>query len=112
MIVGGGGGGGGGGNSAPVTEADLLAKAGRAKAAQATDVINKQANTEGEKGADGDVTMGGTEGVGVAQGTSGEEVMDSGEFWDDLRGWLMQRVRDEGKVEEVWSLFKRGWDER
>ncbi|KAL8987649.1 MAG: hypothetical protein Q9169_008674 [Polycauliona sp. 2 TL-2023] len=48
----------------------------------------------------------------VAQGQSGEEVLGSAEFWDDLKGWLMQRVRDEGKAEEAWSLFKRGWDER
>ncbi|KAL8688034.1 MAG: hypothetical protein Q9218_005948, partial [Villophora microphyllina] len=63
---------------------------------------------------DGDVPMGGVEGgdVPVAQGMSGEEVMQSADFWDDLKGWLLQRVRDEGKVEEVWSLFKRGWDER
>ncbi|KAL9015766.1 MAG: hypothetical protein Q9185_006846 [Variospora sp. 1 TL-2023] len=48
----------------------------------------------------------------VAQGASGEEVMGSDAFWDDLRGWLMQRVRDEGMAGEAWGLFKRGWDER
>ncbi|KAL8676894.1 MAG: hypothetical protein Q9186_006624 [Xanthomendoza sp. 1 TL-2023] len=55
---------------------------------------------------------GGKSAVGAAQGVSGEEVLDTDEFWDDLKGWLMQRVRDEEKVGEVWSLFKRGWDER
>lgn len=66
----------------------------------------------------GDVEMGGMEqgrggeGVKLAQGKSGEEVLGSDEFWDDLRGWLMQRVRDEGVVGEVWGAFKRGWDER
>ncbi|KAL8646902.1 MAG: hypothetical protein Q9226_006663 [Calogaya cf. arnoldii] len=64
-----------------------------------------------------DVKMGGVakEGKGevpAAQGQSGEEVLGSAEFWDDLKGWLMQRVRDERKADEVWSLFKRGWDER
>ncbi|KAI4256233.1 MAG: hypothetical protein L6R42_006344 [Xanthoria sp. 1 TBL-2021] len=63
-----------------------------------------------------DVKMGGVEEgkgkVPAAQGQSGEEVLGSAEFWDDLKGWLMQRVRDEGKADEVWSLFKRGWDER
>ncbi|KAL8773870.1 MAG: hypothetical protein Q9209_001300 [Squamulea sp. 1 TL-2023] len=69
----------------------------------------------GEKGEE-DVKMGGVEEgkseVPAAQGPSGEEVLGSAEFWDDLKGWLMQRVRDEGKAEEAWSLFKRGWDER
>ncbi|KAL8883139.1 MAG: hypothetical protein Q9192_007421 [Flavoplaca navasiana] len=67
------------------------------------------------KGLEGeDVKMGGgvEEGVPAAQGASGEEVLASAAFWDDLKGWLMLRVRDEGKAEEVWSLFKRGWDER
>ncbi|KAL8729252.1 MAG: hypothetical protein Q9166_004873 [cf. Caloplaca sp. 2 TL-2023] len=70
----------------------------------------------GNGGAGEDVKMGGVEDgkgeVPVAQGPSGEEVMGTAEFWDDLKGWLMQRVRDEGKAEEAWSLFKRGWDER
>lgn len=68
------------------------------------------------KGDDGDTPMGGTEPVAgevpVAQGISGEEVLQSAEFWDDLKGWLMQRVRDEAVAERCWSLFKRGWDER
>ncbi|KAL8921989.1 MAG: hypothetical protein Q9208_005443 [Pyrenodesmia sp. 3 TL-2023] len=71
----------------------------------------------GEEGKD--VEMKGTGGGGggggaaaVAQGASGEEVMGSDAFWDDLRGWLMQRVRDEGVAGEVWGAFKRGWDER
>ncbi|KAI4198377.1 MAG: hypothetical protein LQ350_005314 [Teloschistes chrysophthalmus] len=69
----------------------------------------------------GDTLMGGTEAaareaaggeVPVAQGISGEAVLQSAEFWDDLKGWLMQRVRDESVAEGCWSLFKRGWDER
>ncbi|KAL8982796.1 MAG: hypothetical protein Q9205_002795 [Flavoplaca limonia] len=67
------------------------------------------------KGGEGeDVKMGGEveEGLPAAQGASGDEVLGSAAFWDDLKGWLMLRVRDEGKAEEVWSLFKRGWDER
>ncbi|KAL8712735.1 MAG: hypothetical protein Q9220_002943 [cf. Caloplaca sp. 1 TL-2023] len=63
----------------------------------------------------GDVKMsegGGGEVQPAAQGASGEEVMGSSAFWDDLKGWLMQRVRDEEVAGEVWGLFKRGWDER
>lgn len=81
-------------------------------------VEEKKSGTEAEgekkEKEEGDVVMGGTEGEGVrvAQGKSGAEVLEDDEFWDDLRGWLMQRVRDEGVVGEVWGAFKRGWDER
>ncbi len=66
----------------------------------------------GEDGKTGERVGEGKGEVPAAQGQSGEEVLGSAEFWDDLKGWLMQRVRDEGKADEVWSLFKRGWDER
>lgn len=45
----------------------------------------------------------------VAQGASGEEVLGSEEFWADLKGWLLQRVRDEGKAEEVFEAFRGSW---
>lgn len=45
----------------------------------------------------------------VAQGASGDEVLGSEEFWDDLKGFLVQRVRDEGKAAEVWETFRKGW---
>ncbi|KAI4182075.1 MAG: hypothetical protein L6R41_006212, partial [Letrouitia leprolyta] len=69
-------------------------------------VEEKKSGTEAEgekkEKEEGDVVMGGTEGEGVrvAQGKSGAEVLEDDEFWDDLRGWLMQRVRDEGVVGE------------
>ena len=48
----------------------------------------------------------------VAQGPSGEEVLAKEEFWDDLKGWLLQRLRDEGKAEEVFETFKMSWTKR
>ena len=45
----------------------------------------------------------------VAQGPSGDEVLQSEEFWSDLKGWLLQRVRDEGKAGEVFEAFKGNW---
>jgi len=47
----------------------------------------------------------------VAQGASGEEVLASEEFWADLKGWLLQRIRDEGKAGEVFEVFKGSWKE-
>lgn len=45
----------------------------------------------------------------VAQGASGEEVLESEEFWADLKGWLLQRVRDEWKAGEVFEAFRGSW---
>ena len=47
--------------------------------------------------------------VPIAQGPSGEEVLAKEEFWDDLKGWLLQRLRDERKAAEVFEKFKGSW---
>ncbi len=48
----------------------------------------------------------------VSQGLSGEDVLGSEEFWGDLKGFLLQRVRDEGKAGEAWDVFREGWRKR
>lgn len=50
--------------------------------------------------------------IPVAQGSSGEEVIESEEFWRDLNGFLVQRIRDEGKAGELWHIFREGWRQR
>lgn len=68
----------------------------------------------------GDVTMrdadadGGRGGTSVVAqgGPSGEEVLGKEEFWTDLRGFLMQRIRDEGKAGEVFGRFRESWEKR
>lgn len=47
--------------------------------------------------------------VPVAQGVSGNEVLESEEFWGDLKGWLLQRIRDEAKAGEVFEAFQGSW---
>jgi len=42
----------------------------------------------------------------VAQGPSGTEVLTTEEFWTDLRGFLTQRLRDEGEGERVYGVFR------
>jgi hypothetical protein len=42
----------------------------------------------------------------VAQGVSGKEVLAKEEFWGDLKGWLVQRLRDEGEAERVFGVFR------
>lgn len=60
---------------------------------KAEDVIMKDAEAEGS----------------VAQGPGGEEVLGNGEFWADLKGFLMQRLRDENLAGEVFNKFERSW---
>jgi len=48
----------------------------------------------------------------VAQGESGTSVLDSNEFWHDLEGFLLQRVRDEGVAEKARKLFQESWKQK
>ena len=46
----------------------------------------------------------------VAQRPSMEEVLTGQEFWNDLRGFLVQKLRDEVKAGEVFDKFKESWE--
>ncbi|KAI9800440.1 MAG: hypothetical protein M1833_003326 [Piccolia ochrophora] len=48
----------------------------------------------------------------VAQGPSGHEVLQSEAFWDDLKGFLMQRLRDEKEGARVFAAFRSAWREK
>ncbi|ORY64482.1 cell-cycle control medial ring component-domain-containing protein [Pseudomassariella vexata] len=45
----------------------------------------------------------------VAQGQSGQETIESAEFWDDLKGFLSQRIRDEKQTGELFRTFQEAW---
>ncbi|KAI6085586.1 cell-cycle control medial ring component-domain-containing protein [Hypoxylon rubiginosum] len=45
----------------------------------------------------------------VAQGQSGDEVLETKEFWDDLRGFLLQRIRDEKTAGDLIDTFQAAW---
>ncbi|KAK8134102.1 hypothetical protein PG984_006114 [Apiospora sp. TS-2023a] len=45
----------------------------------------------------------------VAQGTSGTETLESPEFWDDLKGFLLQRIRDEKQATKIFDTFQTAW---
>ena len=47
----------------------------------------------------------------VAQGASGVETLGTAEFWGDLKGFLVQRLRDEGEADKVFGVFKKAWEE-
>ncbi|KAK3315148.1 cell-cycle control medial ring component [Apodospora peruviana] len=42
----------------------------------------------------------------VAQGLSGAGVLETEQFWEDLKGFLQQRIRDEKVAEEVIGKFR------
>ncbi|KAI9814022.1 MAG: hypothetical protein M1827_003486 [Pycnora praestabilis] len=46
----------------------------------------------------------------VAHGPSGEALLKTEEFWDDLKGYLMQRLKDEGEGEKVLGVFRKAWE--
>lgn len=48
----------------------------------------------------------------VAQGESGVQVLRTEVFWEDLRGFLEQRVRDRKVAAEASRLFREAWEKR
>ncbi|KAL2358091.1 cell-cycle control medial ring component [Cryomyces antarcticus] len=45
--------------------------------------------------------------VPVTQGATGGEALQSEAFWEDLKGFLVQRLRDEAEGERVAGLFRK-----
>ncbi|KAJ5318173.1 hypothetical protein PENANT_c052G01823 [Penicillium antarcticum] len=45
----------------------------------------------------------------AAVGPSGEEVLKTDAFWDDLQGYLEQRLKDEEEAKRLRLLFKDAW---
>ncbi|KAF7539958.1 hypothetical protein G7054_g1763 [Neopestalotiopsis clavispora] len=45
----------------------------------------------------------------VAQGTSGTATVETTEFWDDLKGFLLQRIRDEKEASELFETFQSAY---
>jgi hypothetical protein len=48
----------------------------------------------------------------VAQGVSGKDVVDTEEFWDDLKAFLTQRLRDEKEAEILFTTFRNTWQKK
>lgn len=44
-----------------------------------------------------------------AVGPSGQDVLQTEEFWDDLQGYMEQRLKDEPEAKRLRTLFKDAW---
>ena len=47
--------------------------------------------------------------VAEGSGTSGKDVLKEDGFWDDLQGFLQQRIRDESEAARLSGLFRSAW---
>lgn len=45
----------------------------------------------------------------AAVGPSGEALLESGAFWDDLEGYMEQRLKDEAAAKRLTGLFRDAW---
>jgi hypothetical protein len=41
---------------------------------------------------------------------TGAAALETAAFWDDLKGFLMQRLKDESEAEKLSALFKSSWE--
>ncbi|MCJ1244210.1 hypothetical protein MMC30_001408 [Trapelia coarctata] len=48
----------------------------------------------------------------TAEGSSGVKVLKSEEFWENLKGFLLQRVRSQRVAEETLVMFREAWLEK
>jgi len=46
----------------------------------------------------------------VAVGLSGSAALKTEEFWTDLRGFLLQRLKDEAEADRLSGVFKKAID--
>ncbi|PVI02781.1 hypothetical protein DM02DRAFT_612756 [Periconia macrospinosa] len=67
------------------------------------------APTEAEKGLGGGGAAGETS-APAAQGPSGKEVVASEAFWEDLHGFIVQRIRDEKEGGRLVGVFREAWE--
>lgn len=47
--------------------------------------------------------------VAEGSGSSGKDVLKEDHFWDDLQGFLQQRIRDEDEARRLSGLFRSAW---
>jgi hypothetical protein len=48
----------------------------------------------------------------AATSPTGAAVLETAQFWDDLKGFLSQRIKDEQEAQELTALFKSSWESK
>ncbi|PWY88075.1 hypothetical protein BO94DRAFT_535087 [Aspergillus sclerotioniger CBS 115572] len=69
----------------------------------------KVVDTGADQEKEGSGETGGSPTPKAAVGPSGEEVLQTEAFWDDLQGYLEQRVKDTEEAKKLRELFKGAW---
>jgi hypothetical protein len=59
---------------------------------------------------DGDAEGGEAAAVRRKRAEKGEVAVEQDRFWEDLNGFLMQRVKDEDTAAELTTVFKNAWE--
>ncbi|KAL4929792.1 uncharacterized protein BDV17DRAFT_290495 [Aspergillus undulatus] len=80
-------------------------------------VVDEQSQVQGQGEAQGEVKEqeqrkgceGGEATAKAAFGPSGEDVLRTEQFWDDLQGYLEQRLKDEEVARKMRGVFKDAW---
>jgi hypothetical protein len=65
---------------------------------------------EGGSSGEGDVSAAAAPKAAV--GPSGEEVLRTEAFWDDLQGFLEQRLKDSEEARRLRGVFKGAWEKQ
>ena len=86
---------GGHGGGAPLVELSVMVMGGSATTPAAPAVATEE-----------------TPGGGSGSGSASADVLDGDAFWLDLRGFLLQRVRDEKLAAELADVFQTAWRAR
>lgn len=93
-------------------EFSVMVMGGAAAAAAAAAADASTATATADVTPDAGTAKTGETAAAVAQGLSGEAVLQTDEFWTDLRGFLSQRIRDEKITEELFGKFLSSWESR
>ncbi|OAA64410.1 hypothetical protein SPI_03057 [Niveomyces insectorum RCEF 264] len=81
-------------------------------AAEAEAAEKKRAAAAAETTKSATATDSSTAPVADSSGGGGTSAVESEAFWNDLRTFLVGRIKDDKQADEVFSLFLRAWEDR
>lgn len=89
--------------------ASIIPRAEKFKVAEPKPNVDERPETQAERAHDREIEMKDVECTlpSAAIGVHGKDALNTPEFWDDLKGFLTQRLRDERLGVEVAEKFKQ-----